>query len=361
MLQAMLEVKFNEVKSDFNVVNSRFDINDHKFDVQNAKLNELSSNVNEQKLKCESNFNELNKRFDINDVKFDELKGEVKQHKEQNAKFDENSINVKFYELNKLLCKRIDERINEIHNDTKRQTDELKHNGDIITNNNKVIVDKVNSEVNKNENNNVIDKVNGGVIISDNYNNDMMNNNGDIIKKVVLGSKILNNDTVDEVLMEVEISDEIVVDEIERECDERLGWQRAYFPYCLSGVKTPQVVYEDRDSSRGYVGDEVSPSGPLIFCGKPGKARMCYSNFVVPFAWSEVVQGGCDRCYDERYFEREKEVEMFKLKRGYGELVEMLNSKRINKIKDLPCDAVSVVIDDDYIEYLPMYLSLIHI
>ena len=86
---------------------------------------------------------------------------------------------------------------------------------------------------------------------------------------------IRDSDSGDEVLVEIEIINEIVVDEIERECDERLGWQRANFPCCLSGVKTPQVVYEDRVSSRGCVGDAVSPSSPLIFCGKPGKARKC--------------------------------------------------------------------------------------
>ena len=41
--------------------------------------------------------------------------------------------------------------------------------------------------------------------------------------------------------------------------------QRANFPCVVSGVRTPHVVYEDKGSSRGYVGDMVSPNGPLIF------------------------------------------------------------------------------------------------
>ena len=66
-----------------------------------------------------------------------------------------------------------------------------------------------------------------------------------------------------------------------------------------------------------------------------------YKRQVLPSAWSEKVRCGC-----VSDFERKKEVEMFKLKRGYGELVKTLNSKRINKIKDLP-SAVNV---DDYFD-----------
>ena len=98
---------------------------------------------------------------------------------------------------------------------------------------------------------------------------------------------MVNNDSGDEVLVERESSNEIVVDEIERECEERLGWQRANFPCCLNGVKTPLVVYEDRVSSRSCVVDTVSTNGPLIFCGKPGKARRCYNNVVLPFVWND--------------------------------------------------------------------------
>ena len=54
--------------------------------------------------------------------------------------------------------------------------------------------------------------------------------------------------------------------------------QRANFPCGISGVRTPHVVFEDKGSSRGYVGDTVSPSDPLIICGVPGKARRCFSD-----------------------------------------------------------------------------------
>ena len=59
------------------------------------------------------------------------------------------------------------------------------------------------------------DKVSDGVSVIDNY-NDMTHNNGDVSKNVV-ESKIMNNDSDDEVLVGVEVSGElVVVEEIER-------------------------------------------------------------------------------------------------------------------------------------------------
>ena len=69
----------------------------------------------------------------------------------------------------------------------------------------------------------------------------MINNNGDIIKNVVSESYILNNGSDGEILVGVDVSEEDVVNEFERECEVRLGeWkgQRANFPHGLSGVKT---------------------------------------------------------------------------------------------------------------------------
>ena len=81
MLQAMLEVKFNEVKSDFNVVNKRLDTIDAKFneisnDINNRfdiKFNELKNDIHEQKSECGRNFDKINRRLDINEVKIDKL------------------------------------------------------------------------------------------------------------------------------------------------------------------------------------------------------------------------------------------------------------------------------------------------
>ena len=79
---------------------------------------------------------------------------------------------------------------------------------------------------------------------------------------------------------------------------------------------------------------------------------------VLPSAWSERenVKG----CSDESDYEREKELEWFKINRGYGELIEKMNIKRI-MINN---------VDNDYIDdkYVPVerisvlvVLSLIHI
>ena len=79
------------------------------------------------------------------------------------------------------------------------------------------------------------------------------------------------------------------------------GGQRANFPYGVCGVKAPQVLNEDKGS---FVGDMRSPNGPFMFYGVPGKARMYLDNAVLPSAFSEIVQWGCESYYDER--EREK-------------------------------------------------------
>ena len=56
-----------------------------------------------------------------------------------------------------------------------------------------------------------------------------------------------------------------MVDESERECDERLGWQRANFPRGLSGVRAPPVSYTHLDVYKRQ-GDMVSQNGPLSCC-----------------------------------------------------------------------------------------------
>ena len=106
----------------------------------------------------------------------------------------------------------------------------------------------------------------------------------------------MNNYSVDESLIRVEVSGEVlVVDEIERVCEESLNenvGQRANFPYGVSGVKNPQVFFEDESSFRGYVGDTVSPNGPLsCCCNLPGKASMCLNNVVLPGMERESSRG----------------------------------------------------------------------
>ena len=105
------------------------------------------------------------------------------------------------------------------------------------------------------------------------------------IIKNVLESKV-NNNSGDEVLVEIESSNKIVV-------DERLGWRNANFPRDLSGVRNPLVIYEDKVSSSSYVRDEVSLSRSPVYHEFPGRARMCY---------------------DERCGERVVEIELFTLR-----------------------------------------------
>ena len=81
-----------------------------------------------------------------------------------------------------------------------------------------------------------------------------------------------------------------------------------------SGVKTPKMLFEDEGSSRIYVGDMWSPNDPLVFCVEvPGEARRCFYEVVVPYANIERENvAWCDR---ERYIEREREIEIFKISR----------------------------------------------
>ena len=90
---------------------------------------------------------------------------------------------------------------------------------------------------------------------TDNHNNELITDN-EIIKNGVLDSKV-NNNSGDEVLVEIESSNKIVV-------EERLGLQSANFPRDLNGAKTPIMSYEDRVSSSNDVRDKVSRSLSLI-------------------------------------------------------------------------------------------------
>ena len=138
----------------------------------------------------------------------------------------DRSISVKFDDLSNALCKRIDERFQTA---IKRIQDDV----DNVTRN----TGKCSGNVTENK-----------VSNHDNYSNELTNNSkiksdNEIIKNV-LENKV-NNNSGEEVLVEIESSNKIVV-------EERLGLQRANFPHDLNGVKTPIVSYEDRVSSRGY-------------------------------------------------------------------------------------------------------------
>ena len=53
------------------------------------------------------------------------------------------------------------------------------------------------------------------------------------------------------------------------------------------------------------------------------------------------------RCYDERYFERQREIELFEVSKSYKELRERMNSERVDDIELLPCDVVGAARGDN--------------
>ena len=68
--------------------------------------------------------------------------------------------------------------------------------------------------------------------------------------------------------------------------------------------------------------------------------------------WNERVRWG----WESDYKERRREIELFKVNRGYGKLVERLKIERIVNNEDLPCDGIIAVVNDDnavYNKHLP--------
>ena len=163
---------------------------------------------------------------------------------------------------------------------------------------NKNLESKLNQTVNKKVSDSVSEMTNNNKV-SGNYSNEsnieVKSDSSDIIKNVVLESKVNNGE---EVLEKVESSDG-------RVCEERLGGQRADFRRVYGETEFSQMFYEDIVSSRGYR-DEVSLSrSPFVYHEVLGRAKMCHDNIVLPFAWSDRDKMKC--CYDEKYFERERE------------------------------------------------------
>ena len=69
-----------------------------------------------------------------------------------------------------------------------------------------------------------------------------------------------------------------------------------------------------------------SYNGPLVFCGIPGRARRCFSDFVVPLVRSELVQEGWSSFYGE--LRLSVEVEIFNRSRDYEGLISVLGVER---------------------------------
>ena len=92
---------------------------------------------------------------------------------------------------------------------------------------------------------------------NDNSNNEstssskIKSDSSDVIKNVVLESGVEFNNKV-----------LVSVDEVVRECEERLGGQRADFSQIYSETRFSPWCYEDRVSSGSCVEDKVSSNSP---------------------------------------------------------------------------------------------------
>ena len=100
---------------------------------------------------------------------------------------------------------------------------------------------------------------------SDNYNNGLTSDNSGESENVVLESKVMSRESVEE---------------MGSVCDGSLEVQRASFPLVYGETGCSQWFYEDRVSSGGGVEDEVSSHGPLVFCDLPGSRGNKYLSSV---------------------------------------------------------------------------------
>ena len=129
----------------------------------------------------------------------------------------------------------------------------------------------------------------------------------DVYKRQVLENKAINVESDKEDFVEIECSNEVLlanVDEVTSVCEEELEGQRASFPQDYGETGVSHVFYEDSVSSCSCIGDMVSQNGPLSCCSDvfvSGKVRKYFNDFMWPFAWNEIVQGGW-----EKYCERER-------------------------------------------------------
>ena len=64
---------------------------------------------------------------------------------------------------------------------------------------------------------------------------------------------------------------------------------------------------------------------------------------MLPSVWNENVKC-CEKYCNESDYERERMVEIFKVKRDYEELIQSLNSERTGRIKNIPCVTNNVYI-----------------
>ena len=311
----------------------------NKFGTFENRFDEISSNFNEK-------FDKINNHFDTNESNFNEIRNEIKQVNKRLDKTDE-IFETKFNELEQSFERMGAWRINtgkcnvnennEITDDNGVITGES--NGNKMTKNNEEIMNEVSVSY-KNE---LTSSGDENIIVVEK----VSENNGDIIKNGVLESNMVNNNNSgDKVLVEIESSNKIVV-------DERLGWQRVNFPRVYCEPRGLQMFLKGKSL---LAENDVFSSCSLSFCGVPGRARKCIY-IVVPFAWND--RDRMKWCYDEKYFGRERNIELSEVSRNYKELGERMRTERVSNIVDLPGCENSAAVDDDnvdsYIECLSVH------
>ena len=146
----------------------------------------------------------------------------------------------------------------------------------------------------------------------------------------------------------------ISIDELEKEWRDNLKGEQGANVY---GVKCEtefsQVVYGDKRSSLGHLGDNGSANGQNRFLCLSGTARWCLNKVVLPSVWSENMKW----CGIESNYERDRVIKLFRLSRDYVGFVREINIERndyiVNNV-DLLCSVVNK--DNDYIddEYVPV-------
>ena len=154
-------------------------------------------------------------------------------------------------------------------------------------------------------------------------------------------------------------------DRLKRVCRESIIVKELHgLDFSLNGVFGGDLYVFRKDESAFDVdlGDKRSVNScPWIFCAPD---RWCENKVVVPYAKigrENVAWCDRERCSkSERYCERKREVEIFKICRNCEEFIERLGGERSeNNSKYLPCNETEVVGDyvdnnNDLIKYLIM-------
>ena len=307
-----------------------------KFDQKNTNLNEFRTEVKSEINVVNMSLNELKSENNNLNASLNEFKIEIK-----------SEINASNIELKTETTKQ-DKKLREIDNKLEEQNKTIAGmKSEIIININK-IQDKIN------ENRTLKEEVENDTVTSecdeitdDQGNNKITNNYEGIIDKVGVSyenelttdsSKIVENEIYKNDIVKI-ISNHNNI-ETEREYEENdfvnIG-QRVNFPQFYGKPRWLQMFLKGKSPLQE---NDVFLSNFLIF------SRRFYD--LIPSVRNDSKS--MHWCYDERYVD--KKVKLFKVSRGYDDLIKRLDIERVSDNKYLPCEIVSTAIDDiDYLLY----------